>query len=157
MIKTDANMDLNLKTITSEIPYFSQRELACKGTGVIRLDARFAKALVALRREWNSPLIPNSVCRTPEHNKNEKGHPTSLHLTENPVRKTNGTMAIDIRWRDWSRQKKIDFCRFARKLGWSVGLHEGFVHLDRRVDVGLPQAIFLYGKWNNEFKTIDIL
>lgn len=138
-------------TWTQALPYFSESELACKGTGIIRLDSRFAAALPALRLAWGRPLSPISVCRAPLHNEAVKGHPRSLHLTENPVHPTKGCMAADIAWQSWPEQDQLDFARLAYKLGWSVGLHDGFIHVDLRKALNLPnllQAVFLYGgRW----------
>jgi hypothetical protein len=133
---------------TSALPYFSEAELACKGTGVIKLDLRFAAALPALRVAWGRPLSPASVCRAPLYNEAVKGHPNSLHLTDNPTHPTHGTMAADIAWRNWPAQQRLQFARLAYSLGWSVGLHDGFCHVDLRKALNLPnlpQAVFLYG------------
>lgn len=130
---------------TSAIPYFSEDELACKGTGLLKLDIRFAAALPALRAAWNAPLNPTSVCRAPEHNQAVGGHPHSLHLTENPTHKTYGCMAADFAWRSWPKQRQLEFARLAKKLGWAVGLHDAFVHVDRRRDIGRVPVVFLYG------------
>ena len=137
-------------------PYFTRAELSCQGTGVIRLDQRFADALVELREQWNKPLSPSSVCRTPDHNENVGGHPRSLHLTKNPYWSTNGTMAADIRWRMWPTEEKLAFSRFCWQRGWAVGLHDGFCHIDRRSDIGLGQAVFLYGTWSGAFDPEDV-
>lgn len=142
--------------ITAAIDFFPEHELACKGTGVIKLNPDFAEALVKLRTEYGRPLSPTSVCRTPEHNTKVGGHPRSLHLTENPVHNTNGTCAIDIAWRTWSTERKLEFAQLAYKRGWSVGLHDGFIHLDWRQVAGLPQACFLYGTWSNDFTISDV-
>jgi hypothetical protein len=73
--------------VFTAIPYFTESELACKGTGVIKLDDRFAEALPKLRQAWESvckthdwhpALILNSACRTPEHNKSVGGHPKRI-------------------------------------------------------------------------------
>jgi len=144
---------------TDALPYFPRHELECRGTGVIQLDARFAAALPALRVEWGRPLTPNSVCRSPQHNASEGGHPRSLHLTDNPAWPTNGTMAADIRWRGWSTDDQLAFARLAWSRGWSVGLHNGFCHVDRRGDLGLPelpQRVFLYGTWGDDFSPGDV-
>lgn len=141
------------------IPFIGKEKLACKGSGVIKLDMRFAVAFPLLWMEWlkldgDQPLDPNSVCRTPAHNAKEGGHIRSLHLTENPTWPTWGSMAIDIPWRIWGVDRKLKFARLAWKMGWSVGLHDGFCHLDRRADMGLPQLpqhVFLYGTWSNHF------
>jgi len=144
-------------TVTTAIPFFSEDELRCKGSRIIRMDKRFADALVGLRRAWGKWLIPNSVCRSPEHNKNVGGHPNSLHLTVNNSRPTNGTMAIDIHWSNWSTPRRLEFARFAWQRGWAVGLHEGFIHLDRRRDIGLKQNVFLYGIWQGAFGAKEIM
>jgi len=146
--------------VTTAIPYFTLAELCCKGTGVVKLDPRFATALPKLREAWGGPLSPNSVCRTPEHNAREKGHPNSLHLTDNPRWPTLGAMAADIRWRGWEPARQLAFARVAWGLGWSVGLHDGFCHVDRRADLNLkllPQSVFLYGTWTGKFGRDDIV
>ena len=140
----------------NELPYFSRGELACKGTGMIKIDRRFAAIIPYLRLIWDESLSPSSFCRTPEHNTNEKGHPNSLHLTENPVHRTDGTMAVDFVWRSWSTAKKLRFAKLAWSIGLSVGLHDGFCHLYYRVAIGLPQHVFPYGKWGGAFSPEDV-
>jgi hypothetical protein len=139
---------INSRPVTGAIDFFPEPELACKGSGTIRLDPRFAEALPKLRKAWNKPLTPNSVCRTPAHNKKVGGHPNSLHLTENPKWPTFGTMACDIRWRDWSLEDQQAFAELALSQGWRVGLHNGFCHLDRLLDIA-PESVkvFLYGTY----------
>ncbi len=146
-----------MTTWTDAIPYFARAELACKGTGTILLDARFAAHLPALRAAWGKPLSPTSVCRTPAHNDSVGGHPRSLHLTENPEHPTRGTMAADIAWRDWPAQRKLDFARLAYRMGWSVGLHDGFCHVDLRRMIGLTKAVFVYGAWSAPFARDEVL
>lgn len=142
---------------TTALPYFPRHELACKGTGIIKLHGSFAAQLPALRAQWGQPLQPTSVCRAPEHNANVGGHPTSLHLTDNPKHPTAGTMAADIYWAQWDAGKKLDFAQLAWGLGWSVGLHDTFIHIDRRRDIGLRQAVFLYGRWSGVFKPEEVI
>lgn len=158
-----------MKAITTPIEFFTHSELECKGsringkpgTGIIKLHPTFATELVNFRKEWGISVVPNSVCRTPLHNKNERGHPSSLHLTENNVWPTLGSMAIDWPWRSWPINKKIEFCKLAWSLGWSIGLHDGFCHLDRRGDLkikDLPTRVFLYGtSWSNKFGPKEII
>lgn len=133
---------------TEALPYFTKNELACKGSGIIKIDLRFAAALPALREKWGKPITVNSVCRTPEHNAKVGGHPSSLHLTENPVRKTNGTMAADLSWANWSQEERIKLARLAYNMGFAVGLHNSFIHIDLRTAVGLNKTVFLYGAWS---------
>jgi hypothetical protein len=163
-----------MKPVTTPIEFFTHAELECKGsrrknargegipgTGVIKMDPRFARALPPLRRAWGRSVVPNSVCRTPAHNNSMRppGHPTSLHLTENPRWPTLGTMALDWPWRSWSTKDQLAFARLAWSMGWSVGLHDGFCHIDRRADLklpNLPQAVFLYGTWTGKFGPAEV-
>jgi hypothetical protein len=158
----------DLQPVTTAIEFFSQAELECKGsrkdnapgTGVIKLDPRFAVALPELRRTWGKSLNPNSICRTPEHNTKVGGNPNSLHMTENAKWPTIGTMAADISWRGWPVEEQLAFARVAWGMGWAIGLHNGFCHVDRRADLGLPnlpQSVFLYGEWANNFNRDDIV
>lgn len=159
--------------VTTPIQFFAAHELDCKGTrrrgedgqlipgtGVIKMDPRFAQALPFLRSEWGRPLSPTSVCRTPEHNRNTKdANPNSLHMTENPKWPTLGTMGADISWANWSTEDRLAFARLAWRLGWSVGLHRSFCHVDRRADLNmaaLPKHVFLYGTWTGEFTPEDV-
>ena len=159
--------------VTTRIEFFSETELECKGsrqldgsgkpiagTGVIKLDPRFAAALPELRRAWGKGLTPNSICRTPEHNAKVGGNPNSLHMTENAKWPTIGTMAADISWRGWPVEEQLAFARLAWGMGWAVGLHNGFCHVDRRKDLelpNLPQSVFLYGQWDGKFGRDDIV
>jgi len=148
-----------MQPITDAIEFFSKNELACKGTGIVKLDPRFAKALPEFRRAWGKSLTANSVCRTPEHNRKVGGNPNSFHMTENPKWPTFGTMAADIGWKGWSRDEQLKFARLAWKMGWAVGLHVSFCHIDRRRDLNLkdlPQSVFLYGEWDNRFGQSEI-
>jgi hypothetical protein len=65
-------------------------------------------------------------------------------------------MAADLLWSDWESEKKLDFARLAWNMGWSVGLHRTFCHVDRRRDIGLRQAVFVYGEWADNFGANDI-
>lgn len=135
----------------SALPYFGPEELACKGTGELRLDRRFAAQLPALRMAWGKPLHPTSVCRARSHNVAIGGHPRSLHLTDNPVHPVHGAMAADISWSTWSLEDRERFYRLALNEGWAVGLHPTFVHIDRRADFGLAPVTFHYPAWHGEF------
>jgi hypothetical protein len=139
------------------LPNFTAAELGCKHCGVVKIDIRFASALVGLRSAYGTPLSPTSVCRCPDHNASIAGaHPTSLHLTENPKHRTSGTAAADIRWPGSGHSDKLKFARLAYSLGFSVGLHRSFIHIDGRTIAGLPQHVFLYGAWDNHFTPLDV-
>lgn len=165
-------MRADMRTWTEALPFFERRELDCQGSrqidsgghpipgsGVILLDIRFACHFPVLRVSHGAPLTTNSVCRTPAHNVAVDGHPSSMHLTENPKWPTWGCMGADIRWHNWSAQEQLDFARLAWRLGWAVGLHDLFCHVDRRADLGnraLPKRVFLYGSWSSPFDPEDI-
>ena len=148
-----------MKPVTTEIEFFTFDELKCKTTGIVKLDPRFAAALPVLRSAWGKPLTLNSVCRSPAHNAKIGGHPNSFHMTENPNWPTFGTLAADVSWRDWTTADRIAFAKLAWSMGWSIGLHNGFCHVDRRKDLGLselPQHIFIYGVWSGAFGSAEI-
>lgn len=141
----------------SKIAFFPEHELACKCCGLVKLDINFAVHLPLLRLKWGKPLTPSSVCRCPTHNTNESGHERSLHLTENPTHPSDGTMAADIIWRMWPLDEKLAFARMAWRMGWAVGLHDGFCHVDRRADIGLKQKVFQYGTWSGAFEPAAVM
>ena len=142
---------------TGALPLFPEWELRCKGTQELKLDVRFATALVALRSAYGRPMNMNSVCRSPSHNTKIGGHPRSLHLTKNPVHPTNGCMAGDVSWYDWTPDEQLKFARLAWRMGWSVGLNDAFCHIDRRKDFGLRQVVFIYaGGWDGAFGKGDV-
>jgi len=135
---------------TGALPFFARWELWCPLTKEIRLDPAFAVKLPALRFEWNGPLTLNSCCRSPEHNKAVRGHPRSLHMTKNPVHDTQGCMAADVAWHDWSLDNRLAFAERAWEAGFSLGLNASFCHIDLRVHANLDQTVFTYSNWTGD-------
>ena len=124
-------------------PYFTSRELKCKGEdGILQLAPGFLGELVWLREVFNKPMIVTSCCRTPAHNMEINGNPNSLHLTVNERWNTGGTLAIDIQ--TLTGDYRSDLINTARSLGWSIGHGNTFVHLDKRIQIGLPRTEFSY-------------
>lgn len=123
--------------------YFSDRELQCRCCGGIRLAAGFLMRLNELREAMGEPMIVNSACRCARHNSAINGHPKSLHVFDKPVHATGGTCAVDIRTPDERYREKLK--TLALKLGFSVGLGKGFLHIDDRTEVlGFKQMVFSY-------------
>ena len=124
--------------------FFEPYELWSKDNHVIKLDPRFEAALLHYRIKVDAPLIPNSCCRSRAHNTAVRGSSNSYHLYEDVDDGREGGMAIDLRVRDGAIRG--DRVATAWKLGWSIGIYKTFIHLDRRVDLGKRQIMFL-GKY----------
>lgn len=128
------------------IPNFTAGELKCQGSGTMRFHPDFLEELARLRFRWDKPMTINSCCRSPAHNEAIGGHPRSLHLTQNEARGGVGTLAVDISIRGMDGTDRGKLHHLARELGWSVGLNvdKQFLHIDRRVDIGLERRDFFY-------------
>lgn len=114
---------------------FSERELQCKDTGIVKLAQGFASRLIDLREAFGKPMPVNSCCRSKRHNDATEGaNPRSFHVFDYPHYPTGGTCAIDIGTRSMSAKDKDKLIRLALSKGWWVGVANTFVHLDRRVD-----------------------
>ena len=102
-------------------PNFSPAEIACRGTGKLRLNADALDRLQALRNALGKPLIVNSAYRSPEHNKRVGGAKASKHLEG---------IAFDI---SMANHDPVTFIAAARKAGFKgIGTYprSNFVHID---------------------------
>lgn len=70
----------DLATFKERWPNFSPRELACKGTGKLVIDADSLDRLQALRNKLGVPLNVTSAYRSPEHNRAVGGAKRSMHM-----------------------------------------------------------------------------
>ncbi|WLD56895.1 D-Ala-D-Ala carboxypeptidase family metallohydrolase [Salinispirillum sp. LH 10-3-1] len=122
--------------------YFTKKELACKGTGIIRLAPRFADELLALRLELDEPMNLTSACRSKSHNTNVGGHPRSLHVCDEPYWPTGGCCAVDVGTTDPAYRARL--IKTALLMGWSVGVHKDFIHLDRGADFSARSEPMLF-------------
>ena len=61
-------------------PNFSAAEIACRGTGAIKINTEAMDKLQALRDRLGKPLIIRSAYRSPEHNQAVGGAPASKHM-----------------------------------------------------------------------------
>ena len=108
-------------------PNFSPAEIACRGTGKLRLNADALDRLQALRSALGKPMIVNSAYRSPEHNKRVGGAKASKHLEG---------IAFDI---SMANHDPVTFIAAARKAGFKgIGTYprSNFVH----IDTGPPRA-----------------
>ena len=61
-------------------PNFSPAEIACRGTGALKLDPIAMDRLQGLRDRLGKPLIVRSAYRSPAHNHAVGGAPRSKHM-----------------------------------------------------------------------------
>jgi hypothetical protein len=100
---------------------FSPAEIACRGTGSLRLHEDALDKLQALRDRLGKPLIVRSAYRSPTHNRAVGGAPRSKHL--------DGT-AFDIAM---TNHDPVAFEEAARAVGFKgFGFYprSGFMHID---------------------------
>lgn len=125
--------------------YFSPMEMACRGTGRIVISHDFMGRLHRVREALNKPMHITSGCRTMKHNKAIGGKMESFHICDAPLsRDQQGCLAVDVAATEGSYRGEL--FRLAWDAGFSVGWNakRGFLHLDRRVDVGWRQTTFDY-------------
>lgn len=134
---SEAGKPINISGEDFILPYFKAKELACPTTGIVSLEEFFVDHLFLLRHMYSKAMNPTSCCRSLFHNTKIGGHKRSLHLIVNTHWKCT-TIALDVSETD---QELRDL---AWSLGWSIGYGDTFTHLDRRVDIGLPQTEFYY-------------
>ncbi|MFP1646079.1 YcbK family protein [Pontitalea aquivivens] len=102
-------------------PNFSPAEIACRGTGALKIDTGALDKLQALRDRLGKPLIVRSAYRSPEHNRAVGGAPRSKHM--------DGT-AFDIAM---ANHDPVAFEAAAREvgfLGFGYYPRSGFMHID---------------------------
>jgi hypothetical protein len=133
-------------TKRSPCRWFSVAELACRGSGMLRLHPGFAEALDAFRDAFGAPMVPSSVCRSSAHNEAVGGAAQSLHICDREARPgQQGTLAADIRTTDDGHAYGL--MQVAASLGWSVGIPRPgvrFIHIDARHLIGLRPVVFGY-------------
>jgi hypothetical protein len=100
---------------------FSPAEIACRGSGSLRIHEEALDKLQALRDRLGKPLIVRSAYRSPAHNRAVGGAPGSKHL--------DGT-AFDIAM---TNHDPVAFEEAARAVGFKgFGFYprSGFMHID---------------------------
>lgn len=126
-------------------PHFSRDELSCRcGCGLAQFQSGFLDKLEELRVAYGKPMQINSACRCAKHNARVSplAPRRSLHIGDAETRPGHkGAMAVDVAV---SGADKGELVAEAWRRGWSVGWNKAFVHLDRRVDIGMSQTTFEY-------------
>jgi zinc D-Ala-D-Ala carboxypeptidase len=126
-------------------PHFSTAELQCKcGCGLAQFQTGFLQALETIRTAYGRPMRITSACRCADHNArvSPQAPLRSLHIGNKETRPGHhGTLAVDVAV---TGEDKGDLFAIAWRHGWSVGWNRGFLHLDRRSDIGMPQTTFEY-------------
>jgi zinc D-Ala-D-Ala carboxypeptidase len=100
---------------------FSPREMACRGTGALLVNADALDRLQKLRDTLGVPLIIRSAYRSPEHNRNVKGAPQSLHMRG---------IAFDIAMNNHDPAHFESAARAAGFTGFGFYPRSGFMHID---------------------------
>jgi zinc D-Ala-D-Ala carboxypeptidase len=100
---------------------FSPAEIACRGTGSIRVHEEALDKLQALRDRLGKPLIVLSAYRSPQHNRAIGGAPRSKHM--------DGT-AFDISMANHDPAAFEAAARAVGFLGFGYYPRSGFMHID---------------------------
>lgn len=100
---------------------FSPAEIACRGTGQLKLHPEALDRLQALRDRLGKPLILRSAYRSPEHNRAVGGAPRSKHM--------DGT-AFDIAMTNHDPAAFEAAAREVGFLGFGYYPRSGFMHID---------------------------
>ena len=102
-------------------PSFSPAEIACRGTGAIKINTEAMDKLQSLRNRLGKPLIVRSAYRSPRHNRAVDGAKASKHMDG---------IAFDIAM---SNHDPAAFAKAARAvgfLGFGTYPRSGFIHID---------------------------
>ena len=102
-------------------PSFSPAEIACRGTGAIKINTEAMDKLQSLRNRLGKPLIIRSAYRSPSHNRAVGGASRSKHM--------DGT-AFDIAMANHDPATFMAATRAVGFLGFGTYPRSGFLHID---------------------------
>jgi len=102
-------------------PSFSPAEIACRGTGAIKINTEAMDKLQSLSNRLGKPLIVRSAYRSHSHNRAVGGAPASKHML--------GT-AFDIAMSNHDPATFADAARAVGFLGFGFYPRSGFMHID---------------------------
>lgn len=145
--KGKPQQDLTVKAPDGRV-LFSHDELAdkeeFKGQGII--PRAVLDDLRELRLAVGLPMGITSACRARARNVEVGGAGHSFHIWDTPRPEMPGTVAFDVDQSKWTLAQRINFARIAWHMGWSLGLHATFTHVDRRHRYGFGQVWGTYKK-----------
>jgi len=105
--------------------YFKPQEMACRGTGKLKIEPRLLDYLDLLRLRFDSSLTVLSAYRSPYHNAKVGGAPFSSHLK---------AVAVDLSI--VGRDKRL-MEQLAKETGFTgFGYYRTFLH----IDLGRPRS-----------------
>ncbi|MGW8177419.1 MAG: D-Ala-D-Ala carboxypeptidase family metallohydrolase [bacterium] len=104
--------------------HFSRHEMACKcGCGFDSIDVQTLLLAEEVREYVGMPIIPTSVCRCEQHNREVGGEEYSYHMQARamdlPVPNPLGVFV-------WLSEK------YGGRYGFGCYMRKGFVHIDTR-------------------------
>jgi hypothetical protein len=102
-------------------PSFSPAEIACRGTGAIKINTEALDKLQSLRNRLGKPLIVRSGYRSPSHNKAVGGAKASKHMDG---------IAFDIAMSNHNPTAFAEAARAVGFLGFGTYPRSGFMHID---------------------------
>ena len=104
--------------------HFRRDEFVCQcGCGFAEVDGELVAVLEDVRSYFGKPVIINSGCRCPEHNRSEGGAEHSRHLTGK---------AADIRVRGFSADAVATYLETKYPGKYGIGRYFGRTHIDVR-------------------------
>lgn len=109
--------------MTWESPFFTSKEMACKHTGIEKMDIEFMSRLTELRSAYGKPMVVTSGYRHPTHPAEAKKSVSGAHSTGK---------AADIAV---NRGDAWELLHLAMAMGFTgIGVHQKgsgrFIHLD---------------------------
>lgn len=117
---------------------FPPAEIACRGTGKLKIDEGAMDALQRLRDELGAPMLLNSAYRSPEHNRAVRGAKASQHLL---------ARAFDVSMANHDPGEFEETARRCGFTGFGHYPHSNFMHID--VGVGPHRPARWKGKGKN--------
>jgi len=102
-------------------PSFSPTEIACRGTGAIKINTDAMDKLQSLRNRLGKPLIVRSAYRSPRHNRAVGGAKASKHMDG---------IAFDIAMSNHNPAAFTEAARAVGFLGFGTYPRSGFMHID---------------------------